>query len=250
MTQFTADLFHRGSLWGLAGRDCAIRGAFSSAIHSALVVLFQRWWVYGFEEEEGGKRTLLRAVPDPMRVCSRWPFLMVSFRPSSLMVCAVSPWGVFAASEWWIGGSLGSSKLLQPWWLLCVFSYLSTQTYPTQHSAAEKVKIPLPRHCRTLPKLSKVEEHQGAGQRARCLLVQWMSPTLEEHEHGQIWLCPSCFNEEGVPWGDQSLCPFLLTFPLRSVPQSGSVLVSLLLSWPGFVPQRLLSAQVCPQHKD
>lgn len=249
MTQFTADLFHRGSLWGLAGRDCAIRGAFSSVIHSALVVPFQCWWVCGFEEE-GGKRTLQRAVPDPMRVCSHWPFLMASFRPSSLMVCAVSPRGVFAASEWWTGGSLGSSKLLQPWWLLCVFSYLSTQTYPTQHGAAEKVIIPHHRHSKTLPKLSKVEEHQGAWQRAGCLLVQRVSPMLEEHEHGQIWLCPSCFDEEGVPWRDESLCPFLLTFPLRSVPLSGSVLVSLFLLWPGFVPQRLWPAQVCPQQKD
>lgn len=172
MTQFTADLFHRGSLWGLAGRGCAIRGAFSSVIHSALVVPFQCWWACGFEEEEGGERTLQRAVPDPTRVCSCCPFLMVSFRPSSLMVCAVSPWGVFAASEWWFRGSLSSSKLLQPWWLLCVCSYLSTQTHPTQRGAAEKVILPRHCHCRTLPSLRKVEEHQGPGWRAACLLVQ------------------------------------------------------------------------------
>lgn len=49
MTGFTADLFHRGSLWGLSGRDCAIRGAFSSAIHSALVLPFQCWWARGSE---------------------------------------------------------------------------------------------------------------------------------------------------------------------------------------------------------
>lgn len=103
MTGFTADLFHRGSLWGLAGRDCAIRAAFCSTIHSAHVLPFQCWRVWRFEEEEGDRvavdGTLQRAVPDPTRVCLYCPLLTMVFRLSSLTVYADSPWGGFGACE-------------------------------------------------------------------------------------------------------------------------------------------------------
>lgn len=74
MTGLTADLFHRESLWGVAGRDCAIRGAFSSSIHSAVVLPFQCWHVWGLEEEEGGDRIAVDGTPQgaalsPTRVC-------------------------------------------------------------------------------------------------------------------------------------------------------------------------------------
>lgn len=176
MTGFSADLFHRGSLWGLTGRDCAIRGAFSSTIHSAHVLPFQCWRAWRFEEEEGGDRvavdgTLQRAVPDPTRVCLYCPLLTMFFRLSSLSVYADSPWGGFGACEQWprwevratwaavSSSSLGDSSASVAIW---------DHTQPTMWcSGVGDTTTPFPRwHCRTLQNLGKVEGDQDAGPRA------------------------------------------------------------------------------------
>lgn len=147
MTGFTADLFHKGMLWGLAGRYCAVRGAFSSAIYCGFVLPFQGQQAWGFEREGcdriAVRGTLQRAVPDPRRLCLYCPFLTMFFRLSSLTVYADSLQGVLEAFEKWprleVRGNSGSSELLEPWWHFYISGYLRSWRHNLQCGEAEQV---------------------------------------------------------------------------------------------------------------
>lgn len=170
MTGFTADLFHKGMLWGLAERYCAVRGAFSSAIYCGFVLPFQGQQAWGFEQEGcdriavGG--TLQRAVPDPRRLCLYCSFLTMFFRLSSLTVYTDSLQGVLEAC--WKSGEIQAA--------VSSLSFGDTSTSVAiwdpediTHNVVRRSRwycTPLPhRQCRTLQNFGKMGERQDAGSR-------------------------------------------------------------------------------------
>lgn len=149
MTGFTADLFHRGSLWGLSGRDCAIRWAFSSAIHSALVLPFQCWWARGSEITDappqcGAANQVILPPHCPMdtaglfKTLARWKATRKADQePASPVdesyVGAAWTWPDLVLPQWcW-----GKSNLGRQDWLLCLSSPSVPQSYMSQPDFAQ-----------------------------------------------------------------------------------------------------------------
>lgn len=144
MTGVSTDLFHRGWEGGIV----QLRRAFSSTIHSAVVLQFQCRWGWGFEEEGSGRvavdGALWRAVPDPSGWCLCCPFQTIFFRPSCWTVCADSPWGALGNVLRGIRGNLGSSELLKPWWQLWLSETPNTHTHHSVVQWSRWLHDPIP----------------------------------------------------------------------------------------------------------